>query len=593
MTKVRAVKFLIFFLFVSSAYAQKIKYKDVFGLLSTKQYDAAEPFLKKYLAENTDNSNAYLFMGLILQEKSLKDDVLRNTDGSLQHMDSAILFLDKALKGIDEKELRKSKEYYVAYNRRDLRTGEFGVKLSDVQLDIENRITALRERIDKVKMVKFYFGTAYLLYGRSNELFKSIQSRYPGLRELYLRADDATVQDLQSLSLRYDSAYKAFENYRTASGNLGKTGYSQTWNTHEIKDFKADGRELTDFFQDDLMIWDYKKFADKSREVIEKEVRPIQENLVSYDIEINKLKSTLEKDSVSVKNDLTKLIDRLLGDQLKKFDPQPLPMDIFSVKIADLHYRSSVLESKKVRDSADVEFQLGMIRQEKKALLRLDSLTGHLQARNLDEEAVNYQAFIQATYNRTEILKSFVNSLKEFCERELRAKETQLARREEAVRWLINGNDSIPLVTGDKSRKYKPLAIVDKKYTAGLVYADTANAQGYFYNITPSRKPGIKVTFPVDKAGFRYSSVAASRALVSDLSEQVYFVLIYSEKKSAAGNPATLVKIYRTDGLSWSSNLTLPFVPQELAVMPETGEIEIRSGGEQKVLVDKNGKKLN
>jgi hypothetical protein len=87
--------------------------------------------------------------------------------------------------------------------------------------------------------------------------------------------------------------------------------------------------------------------------------------------------------------------------------------------------------------------------------------------------------------------------------------------------------------------------------------------------------------------------VAASRALVSDLSEQVYFVLIYSEKKSAAGNPATLVKIYRTDGLSWSSNLTLPFVPQELAVMPETGEIEIRSGGEQKVLVDKNGKKLN
>ena len=48
---------------------KKIKYKDIWGLLNTKQYEAAEPFLKAYLNENSDNPNAYLFMGIIYQEK--------------------------------------------------------------------------------------------------------------------------------------------------------------------------------------------------------------------------------------------------------------------------------------------------------------------------------------------------------------------------------------------------------------------------------------------------------------------------------------------------------------------------------------------
>ena len=72
MTKVALIKFLLLCLFLSTtAYGQKVKYKDIFGLLNTKQYEAAEPFLKRYLKENEDNPNAYLFMGTIFHEKSV------------------------------------------------------------------------------------------------------------------------------------------------------------------------------------------------------------------------------------------------------------------------------------------------------------------------------------------------------------------------------------------------------------------------------------------------------------------------------------------------------------------------------------------
>jgi hypothetical protein len=590
MTKLRLVKFLVFVFFISTAYGQKIKYKDVFALLNTKQYDDAEPFLKKYLVDNEDNPNAHLFMGLIYQEKTAKDDILKQTDVAIQHMDSAVLYFNKALKGIDDREIRRNKEYYVAYNRRDLRTGEFGVKLSDVQLDIENRITSLRERIDKVKMVKHYFDLSADLYYRSNELYKTLQQSYPSLKALYLRSDEATLKNLSILASRFDSCSKAFENYRTSSGNLGKTGYNQSWNLQPIKDFGRDGKDMVDFFSDELKVWDYKTFAEKSKEVIEKEVRPIQENLVSYDMEINKLRQKLETDSVSVKNDLTQLVERLLSSQLKKFDPDPLPINIFSMKIAELDYRSALIEGKRLRDSADVSFQLARVTDQLKSLKHLDSLITSLMSRNIDEEIANYSEFIKATYNKPEILKSYIRSLKDFAEREIRGREDVYAKRLEALRWLINESDSIPLFTENNITRFKPLLVEENKYTAGLHFKDSTSVLGYFYTITPSRVPKIKVNFSIDKPNFKLSALPNSKAFVADVNEQIFFVLIVNTQKTQEKYATSLAKIYRSDGLSWSNNFQLNFLPESIIVLPETGDVVIKSGGEQQAIIDKNGK---
>jgi hypothetical protein len=63
MSKPALIKVIILLLFIfPSAHGQKVKYKDIFGLLSTKQFESAEPFLKTYLKETTDNPNAFLYM---------------------------------------------------------------------------------------------------------------------------------------------------------------------------------------------------------------------------------------------------------------------------------------------------------------------------------------------------------------------------------------------------------------------------------------------------------------------------------------------------------------------------------------------------
>ncbi len=591
MLKGGLVKALIFCFLVSSAYGQKIKYKEIYGLLSTKQYESAEPFLKRYLKENVDNPNAYLFMGIIFQEKSTKDDVLRQTARSIANMDSAIIYYDKAYKTITEKEVKRNDELYAAYNRRDLRTGEFGVKLSDIQFDLEKKMESLRERIDRVKMVKYYFSMADTLYKRTNLLYLTIQNQYPGENELYLRSTENTLSILSSLSLRYDSCMKAFDNYKASSSNLGKTGYSQTLTTKDIENFKRDGVAQANFYQDDVTIWNYKKFATQATEIINKEIIPMREHLVTYDIEINKLREKVNRDSVSVNSDLTKLIDKLLAQQLEKFDKDPLPIIIFNLKIADLQYRSTVLENKKFRDSTNVNLRLNLSKRESQQLNRLDSIAAKLLAIDLDAKILNYEHFIANTYSNAIVLKSYVKALKEYAERERRRVNEEFSIRNESLRWLINPPDSIPLFTEPSPSVFKPLTIVPEKFTAGLHYKDSLSAEGYFYSITPSRVSDIKIVFPVEKVSFKASRLKNAKSITfSDARGQIFFVLIYSTKATKENKfVATLAKIYRSDGLAWSNNYVLNFIPSEILFKQETGELTIKDTTMHHV-VDKNGK---
>lgn len=590
MAKNRSIALIIFVLLSCSGFAQKIKYKDLFTLLSNRQYELAEPVLKNYLKETTDNPNAYLYMGIIYKEKSLKDDILRNTSEALGHMDSAILYFDKAFKMIDEKELKKNKDYYAMYNRRDLRSGEFGVKISDVQYEIETSKSELKERIDKVGMIKHYFTQSEALYKRSNELFISIQGKYSSDRELYLRADDQSQQELRMLSARFDSCAKAFDHYKSALSNLSKSGYNQAWNPVEIKDFKKDGVEPADFYQSNPLIWDYKRFAEGTTTTITKEIIPLREKLIKYDIEINKLGAKLASDSVSVKSDLIKLIDNLLADRLTKFDPDPLPLNVLSVKVAKLEYQSTLLENKKEKSSDDISIKINLIQKEISEIKKLDSLASKLMNKPIEQEALNYADFVSNTYSNASLLKGYVQSEKEFAERELANKNHQLESLTYSLNWLVIGNDSIPLNPDYKKSKFKPLVIEDKKFTAGIIQPDTTITNGYFYTITPSRKPDVQVTFTVDQTGFNAKEAELQGLATSDSGNNIYFVLIASHSKIEEKFPVTIAKIYRSDGLSWSHNFALDFIPSEIVYVQETGELALKSDVDKVALIDKAGK---
>ena len=106
----------------------------------------------------------------------------------------------------------------------------------------------LRERIDRVKMVKYYFSLADTLYKKSNALFATIKNTYPEEKSLYLRADADLIKNLTALSVRFDSCVKVFENYRSSSTTIGRTGYDQALVLKDINNYATDGyRPLISF----------------------------------------------------------------------------------------------------------------------------------------------------------------------------------------------------------------------------------------------------------------------------------------------------------------------------------------------------------
>ncbi len=571
---------------------QKIKYKDLFVLLSAKQYTEAEPFLKKYLKDNTDNPNAYLYMGLILEDKAAHVDILKETERYASLLDSAVLYFGMAGKGMTEKEVSRNEDYYMMYNRRDLRTGKFGVKHSDVVLDIETRMK-LKDRAKQALALKAKFKAAETTYLKSLKFFKVIQSEYPDMKHLYLQADDSLTLQLNHLAQLYDSCHVHFNDYKALAKMMGKIGYNQDLDPQDILDFKRD-QSPADFYSDDIKIQDFKRWALWTEEVIQKEIQPLRDQLVARDAELNKLQLQIKKDSISVVQDLRILKGKGFAELLK-IDPNPMPLGVFLMKEAEIEFGSQVAEDRPLRDSLSLQLQLDGLMKEMKLAHKLDSVAGYLVERDIEEESDNYMHFVTTAYGNTSVLKALIRSTKELALREIVRREAMIKRRQDALLWIVDGADSIPLAqpAPEKSR-FKPLVTQDGKFTVGLAFADSVGL-GYFYSITPSRKPTVKATYPVNKSAFKKRYLPVTKVLTTqDEAGMVYFVLTYQETKLNDKYQATLTKIYKVEGLAWSVDITFDQVPTEMVFSKETSEISVKtksSIGEMFVVVfNRDGK---
>lgn len=584
----------LFLVFTSSSFGQKVKYKDLIELLKAKRFEEAEPFLKRYLKETNDNPNALLYMGIIYHEKSLKADVLKHTALQQSFSDSALLFLDKAAKTITEREVKK--DYYEAYTRRDMRTGEFGVKLSDIQLDIDTRQKSIRDRKEKVMNLRKHFDAAQQVYTRTQATYSAITAGFGSTTDFYLQHTDATLKGFKLLEQQYDSLKQEFSSYRVVLQSLGKTAYNQSLDEDDIDNVVKDGRTPADFFADQVKIWDYTGWAKQSSEVIQKEIIPVREHLVSYDIEINKLGEKLRKDSVSVRSDLSKLVDRMLMSVLAKYDPKPMPLSLFAMKMAELEFGSDLADHRTTRDSVNLVFRLWQTKKELHDLVRLDSLASIMSGYQFEADVANYQHFIAHAYGNSAVLQTYVRTTKEFSEREIKKRREVMSKMESTLSWVIDGTDSIAISpAAQRESRFKPLVIVPEKMVAGLVFKDTV-ATGFLYNITPSRIPGAKGFFAVDSTFKRRNLPVLKGIGATDALGQTYFAILYSEVPTGKVFRTTVCRVSTTGGLEWARNFSLELPPANATYFPESQELSIMlksSAGEKRIVtLDKSGKRL-
>ncbi|MDX1627876.1 MAG: hypothetical protein R3345_04200 [Fulvivirga sp.] len=575
--------FLLACLISTTLEAQKVKYKDLYPLLAAKKYEQAEPFLRQFIQDEKNRDkypNSLLQMAFVYHEKALNDDVLLETDQLKNHVDSAVYYYQWALKMIDDKAVRKNDEYYLAYKRRDVRTGKFGINLGDVQFDIEEKIKALKGREEKVTTLAGFFNKSQQAYDSALRLYRNIKNEYATEKRLLLRLNDQTSEEMNQLKSAYVTAVENFKSYKNTLNDIDRVGYNQDLLIKEIVDFEEDGVAGTDLTKDNVAFWDYSKWVDDVRSIHTDEILPLFEELIAFDQQFRDLIRKSRNDTVAIAN-----IPSITGvaefERLKEFDEDPMPFKIFSYQQALLGYTSLQATHKDYQDTTDIMYKLDVLESKVDQLNKMDSLINLLLGVNVPEETKNYHSYVKAQYGEAEDLQGYIKSQLDFVIEEKRAKEAALEQAALRSEWLIVESDSIPLKMPetfgeDFQLKYAPL-LVDSLLTAGLYFSTDTTAQGYIADVNPARQPVMFEFFEVDSVFRTRDAISMTEVKSLSLlgeSDSIYFVIFYAPMPEQESFEATVVRA-SSEGTLWTKNLILAAIPGTIAYNVRTDEIII------------------
>lgn len=328
------------FSIVFNSSSQRIKYKNVFPLLQSKDYKSAEPLLLKFLEDNDDEANAYFYLGEIIGSKLDTVEIFPSTKKYDSMVNLAVESYKKAIELVDDREVRKNDEYYIAYNRRDLRTGKFGIKTSDVHLDYENKIAAVSSRKELIHELHQLKTEIISLYEEFKNDVKDFYSSYPDESSFMLRANADDREALSKILKSFNNFTSQYSTFADKVNALNHPLYQAELKFSAINkwnDLKPKEINFSDF---KINIQDYDTYLSQLDSKIETEVRPIKELLLKTDNDFNnalKLNESVE-DSAAIK-------DMIIPDELKtglaQLDNKNLVYDLLRYK--QLKNRSALL----------------------------------------------------------------------------------------------------------------------------------------------------------------------------------------------------------------------------------------------------------
>ena len=573
---------------LSDSLGQKMKYKDLFPLLENGDYAQGGALLRQYLNDpkNAQQPSACLQMAHYYEYLSKGVDPLRETNQHLKYLDSTLNFLSRSESLITEKSLKKYDKYFQAYNRRDLRTGKFGVKLDHIHNDIEKRKSRLETRKVAVTTLKKHHQAFVRNYQEASKTYQQLVTDYVEPVRFQLTANDDALQATAQIEKSYDSANTSFDLYVKSLRQLGKEEAKlPTYEAQPIAQFGRDGLTETDFYNDAVVVWDYQAWAKAAVDYINDEVLPQKTELIKLRKRFDELEKQLAQanklEKIRAVQPLTAAVERdaaVLANKWQPYGPSGFVSWYFTARKNYLNWYIKDLTHQAQSDSTNVYYHLDAARQLQSIATRQDSVAQAWQARDMNEDAQRY----------TWLFESDVASLKKFGEKQIalvdllaqKANKT-LQKWEEVSQWAVFGNDTIPLkMTTNPNQRYKPCyndtLSSTHIYSSGLYLDDGKEPQAYLVMVPPSRRAYARVTFEASEKVFLPEKVSMIQSLSYLDSLDGYYVLHYliSPQGSSTMAVGQLTKVSMGDQHLWSKVVSMRGTPSTITKR-ETGELAI------------------
>ncbi len=396
---------LILFLSNFSSNAARLKYSDVYKVVLSGDKDKAYTLLLAYQKQDPDFANTYFQLGLIAKDWAKSFNPYKDFTYTKLFIYNTKLYFNLAkLYMKDEK--GRNRSYYK--NAPIIPKGR-KLKIEDIEEFIDAQTEEIKDYEKNVVKIINNYNKSVEFYNECVSLFMKINSDYTKIKNIYLSNDEILTGDLQELETKFDSAIFYFNAYKKALNEYPLGIYNQTYKLRDIITYRLDGLTYSNFLQNNILLWNYKKWVQDVYKVKSGEIKENNNEIFKLNNLCKEKTSTLLNGNYS--DDYKKFkIDNKFVYKIEKFDYNSLLIKLFKLNEAKINFL--VKFKQEINNPAEInnfpllkraEYCYELLREKEKA----DSINKEYYKAVNSEQVKKYIDFYMKAYGGLKGLKEY------------------------------------------------------------------------------------------------------------------------------------------------------------------------------------------
>lgn len=398
---------IILSIMLFSGMANAQRYRDIFPQIINAEDNDAFEILNAFLQQNFDHPNANLRMAQIYIKRYKQEDVLRNYEKAMALAEQAKYKLVKTQVVLDEKEVKKNRDYYLGL----LENSDFSYQAISAYVDEE--LAAVEEFMTQVPRIYHEFTRSVEKYDEVVKEYAKIVGERSSLKELYLLYNTREADRLNLLKMNYDSTKYYFDEYLLLRTAYPINAVKQSYTEKPIKVYRLDGLvSQINFLQPKIELWDYAAWVDTVKAVVNTDIANLRSSLIEND---NRLKDAIEQAEQITSPDSFRIVtaDKALKFNLMKYDYKNaivpyLNYQEFKQKIIVGEKRKTYFDTAKIT----IERKLAYFNDRMYTALEADSILLDFESKYSAEQLTRHAAFISSTFGSAEDFKAYMSGQK-------------------------------------------------------------------------------------------------------------------------------------------------------------------------------------
>jgi len=286
MTKYKFI-FSFFLLLSNLSFAgSRLKYDDVYKVVLSGDKDKAYTLLIAYQRQDPDFANTYFQLGIIAKEWAKSFNPYKEFVYTKLFIYNTKLYFSLAKRYIED-EKTKNRSYYK--NAPIIPKGK-KLQISDINSYIDSQIEDITDYENNIVKIINYYNKSSDYYNECVSTFMNINTTYTKIKNIYLSEEAELFSEMQKLETYFDSTLIYFKLYKDALKNFPIQNFNQTYQLRNIITYRLDGLTYSDFLQNNISLWNYKKWVQEVQQIKESTVKDNRKEIINQN---NALKSKI------------------------------------------------------------------------------------------------------------------------------------------------------------------------------------------------------------------------------------------------------------------------------------------------------------